>query len=422
MKYFPLGDLILWPRNYRVGQVDAIVKSIEKFGFNTAVRVRESNGQVTVYAGNHSIKALLAMKAAGATPPIGVGKTFDHDWSIPCIDISHLSDSEAMAFAIADNRLQELGENDLDKLNELLLELQAIDIDLLLTAGFTEFDIPAAVNEEQAESTGTEFLDRAAELQEKWQVQRGDLYEIGDHRIMCGDSESIADVDRLLPDEYLMEEREVLMVTDPPYGVKYDSAWRAEYSSGEYSSGTIANDDRADWSQVYKLWNPRVLYVWHSGLHSSEVQRSIEAAGYEVRAQIIWNKSSMVFGRGHYHWKHEPCWYAVRDGSTGNWQGDRTQTTVWDCGNGSGAGRTDDATDDFHAGHISQKPVELFRRAILNHTERSEMVVDPFAGSGSCIIACELTKRICRAMELEPKFVAAILERCTELGLQVSKL
>ena len=101
------------------------------------------------------------------------------------------------------------------------------------------------------------------------------------------------------------------MATDPPYGVEYDSSWRKEYSSGEYSSGTIANDDRADWGDVYRIWNPEILYVWHGGIRAGLVAKTIEDNGYDIRAQIIWNKTTMVFGRGAYHWKHEPCWYAV---------------------------------------------------------------------------------------------------------------
>lgn len=200
--------------------------------------------------------------------------------------------------------------------------------------------------------------------------------------------------------------------------MKYDSSWRAEYSSGEYSVGNIANDDRADWTDVWRLWSPEVLYVWHGGLHADVVAASLKEAGFEIRAQIIWNKSVMVFGRGHYHWKHEPCWYAVKKSATANWMGDRSQTTVWDCGNGSGAGRTGDSADDFHAEHISQKPVDLFRRPIRNHTVPGDAVAEPFAGSGSQFVAAEQLGRLCLGMEFDPKYVAMILERLSALGLE----
>jgi DNA modification methylase len=233
------------------------------------------------------------------------------------------------------------------------------------------------------------------------------------HRLKCGDSTSADDVGQLLQGQ-----RPALMATDPPYGVKYDSEWRHKYSGGEYSVGTIANDDRSDWTDVWKLWAPPVLYVWHGGLHARSVAANLEEAGYELRAQIIWNKSVMVFGRGHYHWKHEPCWYAVKIGETATWAGDRSQHTVWDCGNGSATGRTGDAADDFHAAHISQKPVELFRIPMRNHTAPGDLVAEPFAGSGSQFVAAEQLGRLCYGVELEPKYVAVILERLVGLGLE----
>jgi DNA modification methylase len=237
---------------------------------------------------------------------------------------------------------------------------------------------------------------------------------------MCGDSTDAAAVARLMQGE-----KAVLMVTDPPYGVSYDSTWRYKrdiatgkrISSGEYSVGSIANDDRADWREVWALWDVPVLYIWHGGLHAAAVAESLTASKYDLRSQIIWNKSVMVFSRGAYHWKHEPCWYAVKKGCNANWQGDRTQTTVWDCGNGSGAGRTGDTSDDFHANHISQKPVALFRRPIENHTEKGDILAEPFAGSGSQFVAAEQLQRICYGVEIEPKYCAVILERMEKLGL-----
>lgn len=419
-----LTTLALWERNYRRGQIDAIVRSIEQFGFMGAVRVRFENDKYTVYAGNHAVKALLQLFEAGSQAPIGI-ELDGSEWMVPCVDISHLSAAEAVAFAIADNRIQELGDNDTDRLTELLRELADYNVDLLIASGYDHSFLPSIVPDEEAENDGSEYTDRAEELQLKWEVERGDVYEIGPHRLMCGDSTSPDDLDRLYPKSAKSKgkcEPQLLMVTDPPYGVEYDADWRAEFSGGNYSTGTIANDDRADWTEVWELWNPQIMYVWHGGLHAGTVANSLFMAGYDIRAQIIWNKSSMVFSRGAYHWKHEPCWYAVRKGSNANWQGDRTQTTVWDCGNGSACAKTGDDADEFHAGHISQKPVELFRRAILNHTEIGDTVVDPFAGSGSCLIACELTKRVCFTMELEPKFVAAILERVSALGMSVRKL
>ncbi len=329
---------------------------------------------------------------------------------------------DATAYAIADNRTAELAEWDDEALAATLKQLELEEFDLE-SIGFNEDELAALWPDDNggnaAEDPGAQ-IDRAAELQAKWGTERGQLWEIpskttdgGVHRLLCGDSTNVDDVGAVMDGE-----RAVLLATDPPYGVAYDSVWRAEYSSGEYSVGSIANDDRADWRVVWPLWDVPVLYVWHGGLHAGDVAEGLTACSYDLRAQIIWNKSVMVFGRGAYHWKHEPCWYAVKKGCDANWQGDRTQTTVWDCGNGSGAGRTGDEADNFHAAHISQKPVELFRRPILNHTTAGDVIAEPFAGSGSQYVAAEQLGRRCFGLEIEPKYCAVILERMAGMGLE----
>lgn len=262
---------------------------------------------------------------------------------------------------------------------------------------------------------------RGAELQQKWGTALGQLWLIPSltvtgemHRLLCGDCTNPADFQTLTNGQ-----APTLMATDPPYGVEYDSSWRVEtgLSGGEYAVGQILNDDRADWREVYELWRPEVLYVWHGGLHADVVKASMQEAGYQIRSQLIWAKPSLVISRGHYHWQHEPCWYGVRKGCTANWQGDRTMTTLWMVGNGSATSRSADEIDHFHAGHISQKPVELFRKPILNHTRFGEAVAEPFAGSGTAFVAAEQLGRLCYGMELDPQAVAMTLERLSLMGL-----
>ena len=237
-------------------------------------------------------------------------------------------------------------------------------------------------------------------------IKPGDLFILGDHRLLCGDSTNEADVARLfggmVPN---------LMVTDPPYGVDYDPAWREVVGHGARRTGMVENDTTVNWSPAWALFPGDVAYVWHAGIHAAEVSASLQTAGFGMRAQVIWAKQHIVIGRGAYHWQHEPCWYAVRNGKNASWEGGRKQTTLWEVANANGWGKSEDAADSDQTNHGTQKPVELFRRPISNHTESGAAVYDPFVGSGSAIIACEDLGRSCLAMEISPQYVAAAVAR-----------
>jgi hypothetical protein len=199
----------------------------------------------------------------------------------------------------------------------------------------------------------------------------------GGHQLLCGDATVATDVERVLGGV-----APHLMVTDPPYGVNYDPGWRNEagraldgtiqrLSSGKASVplgaralGKVENDDRADWSEAWALFPGAVVYVWHAGTKAGIVQASLEACGFETRAQIVWAKSNFVISRGHYHAKHESCWYAVRKGETGHWAGDHKQTTVWDIPKNAKS----------ETGHGTQKPVECMRRPIENNSAPGQAV------------------------------------------------
>jgi DNA modification methylase len=194
------------------------------------------------------------------------------------------------------------------------------------------------------------------------------------------------------------------MVSDPPYGVDYDPSWRNEAGvSATARTGKVNNDDRADWREAWALFPGDVAYIWHAGVHVRTVVESLEAAGFAIRSQIIWAKPRFVLGRGDYHWQHEPCFYAVRTGATGQWQGARDQSTLWTIGV---AGEEDQATV-----HGTQKPVECMRRPIVNNSARGDAVYEPFAGSGTTIVAAESTGRCCFAMEIDPRYCDVIVER-----------
>ena len=238
--------------------------------------------------------------------------------------------------------------------------------------------------------------DKAAELQVKWKTEKGQLWKLGEHRLLCGDSTNAKDVERVLGDD-----KANIMVTDPPYGVNYDPSWRAEagMTVNENKLGKVQNDDIADWTPAWQLFDGDVCYVYHAGAKAGTVQQSLEDSGFNIRSQIIWSKDKMALSRGDYHWQHEPCWYGVRDGKKGNRTEDRTQTTVWQIA----------ALEDSGHGHGTQKPVECMARPIRNH--HCTTVYEPFSGSGTTIIACEQLDKKCRAIEIDPNYVAVALER-----------
>ena len=237
-------------------------------------------------------------------------------------------------------------------------------------------------------------------------IRLGDQFRLHAHVVRCGDSTAPAHVDALLGGA-----TPHLMPTDPPYGVNYAPEWRAHVDGGaSHAVGRVANDHRADWTTAYRLFTGDVVYVWHAGLYASTVAASLQAAGFDLRAQIIWQKQHFALSRGDYHYGHEPCWYAVRTGRTSRWQGDRTQSTVWAIPNRNPFGGHATGAD-ADTGHATQKPVALFEIPIRNHTEPGEAIYDPFAGSGTALIAAERLGRSCYAMELVPEHVQRIIDR-----------
>jgi DNA modification methylase len=246
---------------------------------------------------------------------------------------------------------------------------------------------------------------RAAKSLRVPSVRLGDIWQLGRHRLICGDATRPITVAKLLRGRVPR-----LMATDPPYGVSYDPSWRAQVGKGAHALGTVRNDHRSDWRAAWKLFPGDVVYVWHAALHSSTVQRSLEAANFYPRAHIVWDKTRLIISRGHYHWRHEPCWYAVRKGKTANWQGDRKQTTVWPIPHRRSA-----------TGHAAQKPLLCMQRPIENHTVPGDLVYDPFLGSGTTIIAAETTGRICYAIEIDPQYCAIAIARWQEHTGQLAR-
>jgi DNA modification methylase len=200
------------------------------------------------------------------------------------------------------------------------------------------------------------------------------------------------------------------MITDPPYGVGYDPSWRGcrNLSGGRLAEGKVLNDDRADWREAYALFPGGVAYVWFGALHGEIAAAGLAACGFQLRAQIVWAKQHFTLSRGDYHWKHETCWYAVREGKASHWQGDRTQTTVWEIANNNPF-RSGEREPSW--GHGTQKPVECMRRPIVNNSRPGQAIYDPFLGSGTSVIAAEMTGRVCCGLELNPAYVDVVVRR-----------
>jgi DNA modification methylase len=308
--------------------------------------------------------------------------------SVPVHIAAGLTEAQVKAYRLADNRTAEDSTWNVGLLKDELLGLRELGFDYD-SIGFSEHELSRLLG-------GDEKEDEIPPIQEVPISKLGDLYQLGDHRLLCGDSTVKENVDRLMNGV-----KPNLMVTDPPYGVEYDPNWRAKagVNKSKNKMGKVSNDDLVDWSQAYNLFPGSVAYVWHAGRHASEVQRSIEAAGFEIRCQIIWAKDRMALSRGDYHWQHEPCWYAVRN--KGYWNGDRKQTTLWNI----------KAREDSGHGHSTQKPVECMRRPILNNSSRGQAVYDPFLGSGTTMIAAETEGRVCYGLELNPLYCDVIVKR-----------
>ncbi len=343
-----------------------IAGSIREFGFNNPVLV---DGEHGIIAGHGRV--LAAQKLGFAT--------------VPVIELAHLSEAQKRAYVLADNRLAEQAGWDRELLGLELADLSELGFDLA-DIGFEGAELDALL----AHGAADPKEEATPEVPDAPVSRPGDLWQLGAHRLMCGDATDAAAVKLLLNGV-----TPHLMVTDPPYGVSYDPDWRNRTGASETRrTGKVLNDDRADWREAWALFPGDVAYVWHGALHAGTVAGSLEASGFDIRSQIIWAKERLVLSRGHYHWQHEPCWYAVR--GRGHWAGDRTQTTLWSIPNRDQGAATV---------HGTQKPVECMRRPMLNNSSQGQAVYEPFSGSGTTLIAAESCGRVCHAMELDPAYV-----------------
>ena len=363
------------PRKIASKDLDQLRRSIDKFGLCEFV-VCNSDG--TIIGGHQRVKAL---KASGVKEAMALFP----DRELEAKDVDEL--------CIRLNR--NVGEWDWDVLGNW------VSFDLG-DWGFSEEEIKLTLPGEE-EGGGEKEEEKEQEVPVEPNSKLGDLYELGKHRLLCGDSTKSEDVEKLLNGDC-----PILMVTDPPYGIEYDASWRYDLGPRNCSKGKVISDDTFDWTATWSLFPGDVAYIWHATQFVVQVQQSLEYCNFKVISQIVWVKQHFAISRGDYHWQHEPCLYMVREGCKHNWQGSRKETTVWDIQIAQGYLKQ---KDEEKTNHSTQKPIECMARPIRNNTSIGQSVYDPFVGSGTTLIACENLDRKCYAMEINPVYCDMVVNR-----------
>lgn len=371
IEYLPVGQLKPYEKNARKhDKVDVknIAKSIEKYGMNDAIGVW---GKDNIVVEGHG--RLLACKKLGIE-------------SVPVVRLDHLTDEERREYAIAHNATAELSVWDMEILPEELADLHLDDFDF--DFGLEEKETKEIVEDEAPEIN--ELVPPTAQL--------GDIWQLGRHRLMCGDSTDIVSVERLMDGA-----KADLLLTDPPYNVAYEGKTKDHLT---IQNDKMGNDQFREFlSSAFfaadSVMKPgAVFYIWHADSEGYNFRGACFDVGWKVRQCLVWNKNTMVMGRQDYHWKHEPCLYGWKDGAGHLWAADRKQTTVINWERPTRA--------DIHP---TMKPVGLFDYQIKNNTKGDDIVLDLFNGSGTTIMACEQNGRVAYAMELDPKYVDATIAR-----------
>lgn len=361
------------PRIHPERQIKKLMASIEKYGIVLPILIGKDKG---IIAGHAVVEAAIRLE-----------KT-----EVPCVYASHLNEAQIREYILADNRLAEDSTWDTAKLKAEMLHLRDNYGLTLEGTGFESREI-LRLRLDVAEPLGNE--DEVAEEPECVVSRPGDIWLLGDHRLACGSSTDAETVAALLAGLHPH-----IMVTDPPYGVNYDPAWRNKIKSNQNQSkrtGKVLNDDEADWREAWALFPGDVAYIWHASLYGEIVAESMRVCGFSIRSQIVWAKPHFALSRGDYHWQHEccfyalredggdcpempgycpgydSCWYAIREGKKSHWTGSRSQSTLW---------QIDFKDQDEQTTHGTQKPVECMRRPMLNNSEPGDIVYEPFSGAG----------------------------------------
>jgi DNA modification methylase len=407
----PIDALIPYHRNARTHsdeQIAQLAGAIEEFGWTNPV-LADAAG---IVAGHGRVMAARKLYDAGQTITLPNGLQIPPG-TVPVLDCTGWSVAKRRAYILADNQLALNAGWDEALLAVEIADLQGMDFDM----GLIGFDVDY-ITELLGKNVkfGDGDPDEEIEPPANPVTRAGDVWLLGHHRIICGDSTNAETVQRVLNGA-----KPHLMVTDPPYGVEYDANWRNEASRksdgmgnraiGAGAVGKVLNDNVADWREVWAHFPGEVAYVWCASLHAHEVVASLHAHDFVLRSQIIWDKTRLIIGRSDYHWQHEPCYYAVRKGGKGHWNGDRKQTTVWQIPH-----------QKSETGHSTQKPVECMKRPIENNSKAGDAIYEPFSGSGTTLIAAHMTGRVCYAVELHPAYVDVAVTRWERFSEQAATL
>lgn len=379
-----IESLLPYARNSRTHsdeQTAQIAASIKEFGFTNPVLIDNEN---QIIAGHGRVLAARKLQLK----------------VVPCIRLGYLTETQKKAYVIADNKLALNSGWDDEMLALEIAELKDEDFDIELL-GFTDDELAGLAEQIAEEVEGLTDEDDAPAVPEEAKTKTGDIYKLGKHRLMCGDSCNVSDMEKLCDGQAVD-----MWLTDPPYNVAYEGKTK--------DSLTIQNDSMSDdqFRQFLRdayvtadlVMKPgAVFYIWHADSEGYNFRGAAQDAGWKVRQCLIWKKSSMVMGRQDYHWKHESCLYGWKEGAGHLWAADRKQTTILEFEKPSRNGE-----------HPTMKPVALFEYQLLNNTKGGDIVLDSFGGSGTTLIAAEKNGRVARLMELDPKYCDVIVKRWEE--------
>jgi DNA modification methylase len=385
MQLIPLGKLVPYVNNARTHSPEQLTKlrsSLREFGFiNPVIIDRDFN----VIAGHGRI---AAAKEEGIT-------------EVPCVFVDYLTEAQKKAYILADNRMALDAGWDEELLRIEIESLQGADFDVSLT-GFGEDEIADLFAGDGEKDVKDDDFDLSAALEKAAFVERGDIWMVGRHRLMCGDATSAEDVAALMDGK-----KANLIVTDPPYGVSFKS-----------SGGLTIQNDSMKGDEFYTfLYNSFVCmvehlesggaaYVFHADTEGLNFRKAFVDAGFHLAGVCIWVKNSLVLGRSDYQWQHEPVLYGFLKNGKHPWYSDRKQTTIWNYDK-----------PKRNKNHPTSKPLDLLGYPISNSSQENAIVLDTFGGSGSTMMACEQTNRICHMMELDEKYASVILRRAVEIGI-----